>query len=249
MIKTVIADDDPNVRTVLERALSTLPAVEIVGEAETGLQLVHLVETLNPDVVFIDVDMPEINGIEASKEIFDINPRTFIIFATAFDNYTHEAFEVYAFDYILKPFRVDRIIKTMKQVEELIPLRKGVKPETVSKTNGIDINRKFVIHSPEKTVVVNLQDIILVTRVERKTEIYSTRGVFYSYEPLRKIQSRLDEKTFFRCHKGFIVNTDYILEIFPWGNKTYLVKLANIKETALMTLDKAKEFYQTYCLG
>ena len=91
-------------RLILKWVFGEIPGAELIGEAEDGRQLIRMAEELKPpEVVFLDVDMPEINVVEVAREIFDINPKIFLIFATAYDCYTHEAFEVYAFDYLVKP--------------------------------------------------------------------------------------------------------------------------------------------------
>jgi len=119
MLKIIIAEDDPAMRLILRRVIEEISGLEIVAEAEDGMRLVHLVEELMPDVVFLDISMPVLSGIEAAKIIFSANPNIAIIFATGHDNYTHEAFEVYAFDYLVKPFNLDRIKQTMARLKEM----------------------------------------------------------------------------------------------------------------------------------
>ena len=170
------------------------------------------------------------------------------MFATASDNYTHEAFEVYAFDYLVKPFKPDRIKNTIERIKNLKSERDS---NLVLKCPAVPVrqqNLRLMFQSNDKCVFVNMYDIIMVTRNGRKTVIFTLQGIIKTYEPLRKLEKRLINEIFFRCHKGFIVNRDMIVELAPWGNKTYLVKLANTKETALMTIDKAREFRQQYCI-
>jgi len=119
MLKVIIAEDDPAMRLILRRVIEGISELEIVAEAEDGLQLIQLTEELMPDVVFLDISMPVLGGLEAAKKIFSINPTISIIFATGHDNYTHEAFEVYAFDYLVKPFNLDRIKQTMARLKEM----------------------------------------------------------------------------------------------------------------------------------
>lgn len=248
MIKTLIAEDDPAMRLVLKRILDGIAGTEVIGEAENGKQLVQMVEELTPDVVFVDVDMPEMNGVEAAREIFDINPKIFIVFATAYDNYTHEAFQVYSFDYLIKPFKLERIHYTMQRISELKTVREKVHFQQISVNTVEQKNLKLILHSNEKSTYINIQDIILITRYERKSVLFTMQGNFTSYEPLQKLEERLKGCNFFRCHKGYIINTDMVIEVSPWGNKTYLIKMANTKETALMTLEKAKQFNKMFCL-
>ncbi|PKM47543.1 MAG: DNA-binding response regulator [Firmicutes bacterium HGW-Firmicutes-8] len=249
MLKIIIAEDDPAMRIVLKKALNDIPGLEVVGEVENGKQLVQLVEKINPDVVFVDIDMPEMNGVDAAREIFDINPKIFIVFATAYDSYTHEAFEVYAFDYLVKPFNLERIRQTMERIKELKldSEKTGFLAQPISQSKKENI--KLKIQSNDRCYFVNVQDIIFITRIERKTVIYTKHDVIKTYEPLQQLAERLKNCNFFRCHKGYIINTDMVTEILPWGHKTYIAKLENTKETALMTLEKAKEFRTRYCVG
>ncbi|BBB93428.1 MAG TPA: LytTR family DNA-binding domain-containing protein [Methylomusa anaerophila] len=251
MLKVIIAEDDPKMRLVLKRTLEEIPNVSIVGEAENGQQLVRMVEELAPEVIFLDVDMPVMNGIEASKEIFDIDSRIFLVFATGFQCFTQEAFEVYAFDYLVKPFNMERVRQTIHRIKELKTERKKAALWTPEAKLVVkrEESLKLKVLSNEKSTFINIPDIIVITRKERRTVIYAVGNVAVkTYESLQKLEEQLKDYRFFRCHKGFIINPDMVLEVSPWGNKTYLVKLANTKETALMTMENVKEFQKRYCI-
>lgn len=253
MLKVIIAEDDPSMRLVLRRVLYGISGTGVIGEAENGRQLVQMVEELRPDVVFIDVDMPEMNGVEAAREIFDIDPKIFIIFATAYDNYTHEAFEVYAFDYLIKPFKLERIKQTMERIIELKGERDKTgfveRPKTQPAGEKRESeNLKLMISSNDKCTLINVHDIVLITRSDRKTVIHTAQGSFTTYETLKQLEERIKSHKLFRCHKSYMINVDMVTEILPWGNRSYLVKLANVKEKAIITLEKLQEFQEKYCL-
>ena len=125
-ITVLIAEDDPVMRHILRKALEEIPGVTVVGEADNGLEAIRLVKEIVPQVVFLDIAMPEKDGLEAAREICDASPETVLIFATAYENFTHEAFEVYAFDYLIKPFKINRIRKTMERIRKRLRLP-GVK--------------------------------------------------------------------------------------------------------------------------
>ena len=248
MINIIFAEDDPAMRIILRKVLTSISDVKILGEAANGRELLEMVRLHEPDVVLLDIDMPELNGMEAAREIFDSNPKIFLIFATGYDDYTHDAFEIYAFDYILKPFKLDRIRKTIERIKALkqqIDESKIV--ATQPKENSKNV--KLMIQSNGVSSLLKIEDIIFITRIEQKSIIHTVHGSISNYESLKNLEDKLSmEKNFFRCHKGFIVNADMVLELIPWGNKTYSVKLANTKERALMTIDKVKEFKDMYCL-
>lgn len=249
MLKVMIAEDDSVMRRVLKHALLKIPGISIIGEADNGRQLVQMVEELEPEVVFLDIDMPEMSGLEAAREICDIDANIFLVFATGYNCYTQEAFEVYAFDYLVKPFNMERVKRTIQRIQELKTARErnDLQQRESSLQKGDNVKLKVI--SNEKTMFVNVYDIVLITRSNRKTMIYAAGDmVVQTYESLHNLAEQLKKYRFFRCHKGFIINPDMVMEISPWGNKSYLVKLANTKETALMTLECAREFQERYCV-
>lgn len=247
MIKIIIADDDPYARIIMRTELNNIPGNIIIGEAENGRELVQMAKELNPDVVITDIDMPEMNGLDATKEIFNLYPKTLIIFATAYDNFARDAFQVYAFDYLIKPFNTERIKQTIQRIQDLNTKRENsVILELPQKSGGE--NFKLFVQSNDNSLFVEIQDIIMITRYEQRTIIYTTEETITTYEPLKSIANRLNNNRFFRSHKGYLINVEKVKEISPLGNKAYQVKLANINEKALMTLEKLKEYREKYCV-
>ena len=116
-IRVVIADDNADMRRIERMMISRAEGFEIVGEAEDGVQLLTLVEQKKPQLVFLDVEMPGKTGVECARVIQDMNPAIVLIFATAHDEYMGDAFEVYAFDYLLKPFKKERVMQTLEREE------------------------------------------------------------------------------------------------------------------------------------
>ncbi len=106
---------------------------------------------------------------------------------------------------------------------------------------------KLVVQSDNRIIFINIKDIIVITRQDRKTLILTTKGLVKTNQPLQQLEAQLNGYNFFRCHKGYIINAEMVTEFAPWGNKTYLVKLADTDVTALITLDKAKEFRRKFC--
>ncbi len=118
-LKVLIIDDDEGMRLVLRKIITKTEGFKLVGEAENGEIGFSLAETLSPHIVFLDVEMPGMNGVMCAKKIIDIAPKTFIIFATAHEKYMSEAFEVYASDYLIKPFKIDRVLTTLERIKEV----------------------------------------------------------------------------------------------------------------------------------
>ena len=112
-IRILIADDDDGMRLIMRRFVEKAGGFQIVGEAKDGRELICLNEQTHPQVILLDVEMPVMTGVECARIIQDINPKTILVFATAHEKYMGDAFEVYAFDYLLKPFREQRVMKTL----------------------------------------------------------------------------------------------------------------------------------------
>lgn len=117
-IRILIADDDAGMRTVMRKLVERAEGYALAGEASDGEELLALYDSERPDVVLMDVEMPKIDGVECAKIIQDRNPRTVLVFATAHEQYMRSAFEVYAFDYLVKPFRAERALNTLKLIRE-----------------------------------------------------------------------------------------------------------------------------------
>lgn len=117
-IRVVIADDDAGMRLIERKMIARVEGFSLVGEACNGAQLLDMVEQLRPQVVFLDVEMPEKTGVECARVIQDMDPSIVLIFATAHDQYMGDAFEVYAFDYLIKPFKVERVLQTLERARD-----------------------------------------------------------------------------------------------------------------------------------
>lgn len=235
IFNVLIADDDEHMRLLLKKAIERNNAFKVVGEAADGISAASLVESLYPDVIFMDVEMPGVNGLECAKKVFDINPKTCIIFATAHEEYMSDAFKLYAFDYLVKPFNLARISQTLNRIvllneqkEELIPQPANHRKE----------HRKLLIRNKEGITLVDEEDILLIQRENRTTAIYTADERYTTSEGLSELEERLDPNIFFRSHKSYIINLSMVYKIYPYGRWTYLVKLKSTEKDALVTHDK-----------
>lgn len=238
-ISVVIGDDDSGMRLLIKKALEKSGGFEIAGEAEDGETVLSLVDYHKPKVVFLDVEMPKLDGVECSKKIMDIAPQTIIVFATAHNEYMPEAFEVYAFDYIVKPFKLDRLQQTIKRIRESLQIKEN---EQMTKNVSIQkLLKRLSIKNKEGISFIDTSDIILIQREDRSTVLYTAEESYSTSESLSDIEQRLDSNIFFRCHKSYIINLSMIQKIYPYGRWTYLVKLKNTNKDALLTHDKYEE--------
>lgn len=240
-IRILVADDDPGMRVLLTGIVQKTGDFDLVGTAGDGDELMLLYDQQKPQAVIMDVEMPGRTGIECARLIQDRDPLCIIVFVTAHEEYMGDAFKVYAFDYLLKPFEVERAMKTMDMVARRI---RGSKPDekkspsAVSGGNG----RRLMIKGKEGISFVDMEDILLVQREERQTVLYATGDRRYeTSDSLSEVEERLDSRIFFRSHKSYIINLDHIDTVTPYGRWTYAATIEGIRQDALITADKFDE--------
>jgi Response regulator of the LytR/AlgR family len=230
---------------VLRKAIEKYNNFTISGEANDGASALQLFEEMRAEVVFLDVEMPMVSGIECAKRIMDINPKTVIIFATAHEEYMPEAFEVYAFDYLVKPFKVDRLRQTLERIEQ-----SHIENNILNNDRKVTVNakalKKLMIRNREGISLVDMDEIILIQREERSTVIYTAKDRFSTSEGLSELEGRLDNSLFFRSHKSYIINLQTISKIYPYGRWTYIVKLKGVDKDALLTHEKYEELEKLF---
>ena len=249
-IRVVIADDEEGMRMILRKMIAKADGFTLCAEASNGNDLLKLVEEYKPQVCFLDVEMPGMTGLECAKAIQDTDPRTIIVFATAHNDYMAQAFEVYAFDYMVKPFKVDRVMKTLERIKNVkLSVLANDKPAEVIHTPriGAAAGGRIMLHHKEGVNFVNQADVLLVQRENRSTVLYATEGRrFETSEALGDIDERLNPQMFFRCHKSYIINLNVIDSITPYGRWTYVVHLVGTNQDALITHEKYEELEKMF---
>jgi len=249
-IRVVIADDEEGMRMIMRKMIAKAEGFTLCAEADNGVDLLRIVEQYKPHVCFLDVEMPGMTGLECAKAIQDTDPRTIIVFATAHDDYMAQAFEVYAFDYMVKPFKVERVMKTLERIRSVKMHTSG--PEAAKENlrtpkPGALVNGRIMLHHKEGVNFVNQADILLVQRENRSTVLYATDGRrFETSEALGDVEDRLDPQIFFRCHKSYIINLNVIDSITPYGRWTYVVHLSGTDQDALITHEKYEELEKMF---
>ncbi len=240
-IRVVLADDEPGMRLVVRKILEKSGGFEIMGEAENGKALLTLVEEMKPQLVLLDVEMPEMTGVEAARVIQDTDPQVMMIFTTAHEQYMADAFAVYAFDYLLKPFKVERALQTLERVKQALS-RQDTEVRPLPQQPKRGGKGRLMLKHREGVNFIDMEDILLVQRENRSTVLYTVGEKSYtSGDALGEMESKLDPQMFFRCHKSYIINLNHIDSITPYGRWTYIVKLRGTKRDALITYEKFEE--------
>lgn len=252
MLRTVIGESNYSDRIILKKMLCRIPDIQIEGDTDNGVDLIDLVEKTTPHIIIIDFSIWEMNVVETAKRISEILPRSFIIFATDKESYPREIYDTFAFYYMFKPYDFKRLFRIIERIKQIVfnysRLSKEI-DENISSNLQITNRpcKKILINRLDGMLIVDSCEVTMITRCNRKTEIYTDNKIHKISTPLSSIESKLGYN-FFRSHKGYIVNTDKICQIESWGNKTFLVSFYDAKETALMTIDRYKQFKQIYCI-
>ena len=178
------------------------------------------------DCVFLDIELGMNNGLDLAKQLMLNEQRPEIIFATAYDEYALQAFEVNAFDYILKPFEAQRV---QNAVEKLIAKKRAAQVKTMEelKVSQFDKLEKLTVYMNDRILLMKIQDILYCTSEESKTIVVTEQGRFFSSESLAALEKRLVLKGFARVHRAYIVNIEYIVELEPWSSSKYNLILHN----------------------
>ena len=235
----LLVDDEQLAREELGFLLRSFPEVEVLGEAADGPEALEQIQTLEPDIVFLDVQMPGLNGLEVVREIMERQGRLpHIIFATAFDQYAVEAFEVNAADYLLKPVEKARLERSIERARELMrsPRRESERMARLLSTlrDQASPPPKILVRVGGRMVLVDAKDVIFATVRKGSILLVATEFVGYSnYKTLDDLQTTLGDRVFWRPHRSFIVNINRIKEVVPWFKSNYQLLMSDRDRTKI----------------
>ena len=254
MIKVLIVEDEPEIRRILERMIEKQDGFTVAAACGDFAGGVTAFLKYRPEVVFMDIDLGGESGLDCAKTITELEPKTKIIFATAHSEYMANAFEIYAFDYLVKPFNLERVTKTLERIKGIHTAFHG-KEESTANVSSEPADKvipseqhkdKLMIKGKEQITFLDKKDIILVERLDGETILTTKDGEYHTSASLGSIEEKLDEAEFMRCHKSYIINLSCISQIEVYGRWTYTVKLKGTDATALMTAQKYEEVKQLY---
>lgn len=243
-MKVILVEDESGIRKLLRKIIEQNTGFEVVGETDNLADAVALFTKTKAEVVFLDIEINGTNGLECAKIIADLEPKTKIIFATAHSEYMSDAFEVYAFDYLIKPFHIERVNQTLERIKELSePVKNEELDKIVKFERGLD---KLLVKGKESMSFIDIKDIILIQRENSSTVIYTKQDSFTTSASLSDIETKLDPEQFMRSHKSYLINVSQIKKIEPYGRWTYVVTFKDLNKDALMTVDKFEEIKKRF---
>lgn len=240
MIKIMIVEDDEQIRIILKKMIEKTSDCEVVSLSGNFAAAISDFIKLRPDVVFMDIDLSGESGLECAKAITELDPKVKIVFATAHSEYMANAFEIYAFDYLVKPFDLERIGKTLDRIKSMMPEKNAAVEETTTAASC----EKLVIRGKEEINLIDTEDILMIERTDGMCRIVTKDETFLTSASLSSIQEKLDQDKFMRCHKSYIIRLEAVKKLEIYGRWTYTVTLRDTDETALMTTEKYNEMKQ-----
>ena len=214
--KTVIIDDERLAREEVKRALKKYSEFEIVGEANNVDEAIKVIRMENPDIIFLDIHMPEKSGFDLLEELTTVPE---VVFTTAYDQYAVKAFELNSLDYLVKPLREERFAKTIEKVKQEL-LEKAKVTSTV-----LSMHRKIFIKDGESCHFIPLTEIHFIESLENYARLYFGDKKAMIKRSLNLLEKKLDPTVFFRANRSQIINTQYIKEINPYFNNRLQIKL------------------------
>jgi two-component system LytT family response regulator len=235
MIQAIIVDDEGAARFNIRDALKTHTRWEIVGEATNGDDGLALVEKTCPNVAFLDIKMPFRDGISVAQQLMQRDNCPLIVFVTAFDNYAIQAFELYALDYILKPFDNLRFAATIKRVEQTLSLTSGIEGMSQCYRHYIEDEyiQRIVVRSATSLRIINIKDVYWFSTESNYVAVHHRNGVHLHRISLSFLEQRLDPTLFIRTHRTAIVRLDQCSEIKTLTEHKSIIVLANGDKASL----------------
>lgn len=220
-IRVLIVDDEELARARIRGLLKAFDDLECVGEAENGLQAVEKIRDFKPDLVFLDIQMPGMDGFEVLAALDDV---PLIVFATAYDEYALKAFEVNSVDYLLKPIEKERFAAAVERARELLSGDDlGREIERIAglvRSRGVD---RLPVQKGKKIILVDHSDIVWIEASEGLVFVHTADQRLLANTTMAELEARLDPATFFRTHRSSIVNLNHVVEIVPWFGGKYKV--------------------------
>ena len=252
-ITALIVDDEPLAREKIRRLLRDENEIEILGEAVSGAEAVEMIERQKPDLVFLDIQMPEMNGFEVLQSIENGNLPA-VIFVTAYDQYAIKAFEVHALDYLLKPFDLERLQTALERVREHLETKNfgELDERLLSLLSDLKTKKEFperlVLKTAGRVYFIKTSDIDWIEAAGNYVKVHIGGNTHLLRETMNKTEAKLNPDKFWRIHRSSLVNIDRIKELNPLFNGDYTVILQDKTELTLSRNyhDRLRELFERF---
>ena len=223
-VRTLIAEDEPLPRRALRELVEEVEWLELVGDASDGRQAVSRIDSLHPDLVFLDVHMPELSGLEVLSRI-EHHPA--VVFTTAFDRYAVAAFEFEAIDYLIKPFGRKRFHSTLERVRRRLadPDSLPLVRERVDSALGDGPVHRLFAHKGNRIVPLRVSEVTRIEACDDYAEVHCRGEVFLLHLRLEELERRLDARRFVRVHRSHVVNLDHVKQMQPFDERRLELQL------------------------
>jgi len=244
-IKTIIVDDEPLARRNLRVLLERDPQIEVLDECRNGREAVKAINTLSPDLIFLDIQMPEMDGFDVLAHVGPEHIQA-IIFVTAFDQYALKAFDVHALDYLLKPFDDERFARALERAKSQIAAREinhlskrllALLEERETERKGSQRDERYLtrlmIKASSRMMLLKVDEIDFIEADGNYAKLHVGRKTHLLREKMNDLEGRLDPAKFVRIHRSIIVNLDRIKELHPHFNGDYVVVLEDGRQLKL----------------
>jgi two-component system LytT family response regulator/two-component system response regulator LytT len=234
-LSAILIEDEQLAREELSYLLKEFPDVEVLATGRNGLEAVKLIENLEPDVVFLDVQMPGLDGFGVIQKLREKNvPLPHFILATAYDQYAIEAFRWEALDYLLKPIDKDRLILAVDRARKAVAEKAKTPALEAAVVRSGPQRTKLLVKNNNRNFIVDAQDLIYATIEDGLITVVAS-GVEgeSNYRTIEELQSNLDPDTFWRVHRSFLVNIHRIREVIPWFKSSFQLRMDDKKQTEI----------------
>jgi two-component system, LytTR family, response regulator LytT len=236
-VSTLVVDDEQLAREELAFLLGDFPEIEILDSASNGLEAIKSIEQLEPDLVFMDVQMPGLDGMGVIKQLREKGGLLpYFVLTTAYDHYALEAFRLEALDYLLKPIEKERLAETVARARKIIEEKSSAQERsTEAATSKPALQRsKLLVRSNNRNLIVDAQDLIYATIDDGLITVVTSHFEGQSnYRTIEELQSNLDPNLFWRVHRSFLVNINKIKEVIPWFKSSFQLKMDDKRQTEI----------------
>ena len=241
-INTIIVDDEKPARDELAFLLKGFPEINVIGQGKNGVEAVSLIKEHSPDLVFLDVQMPGLDGFGVLKKLVERKMKVpHVVFATAFDHYAVQAFDVNAVDYVLKPFDKARIAKAIARARKVMETQVSAADRLEQLVNQLGAATqnasqpvKLLVKSQQRLLLVDSEDLVFAAIEDGLISVMAkdTEGTS-NYRTLEELNAALDSESFWRPHRSYLVNIHHIKEVVPWFKSSYMLKMNDKKATEI----------------